>query len=273
MNPDLNELAAHARSIRRRIITLTGTKGMGHTGGSLSMVEILTVLYFHAMNVDPARPDLPERDRFILSKGHATPGFYSTLAERGFFPEADLLAEYDEIDGRFQGHPDRNKTPGVDMSSGSLGQGLSIGIGVALGARRRGWPTTAYVLLGDGEMQEGQVWEAILFAGARRVPGLVAIVDCNGLQLTAPTPEVIEMQPLGKRVAAFGWQVLECDGHDPAALVATLAEAKTRAAAGPVFVVARTIKGKGVSFIENRVEWHSKAPSREEMARALKELE
>lgn len=272
-SPDLHALRAHALSIRRRIVTLTGTKGMGHTGGSLSLVDICTALYFHAMNVDPARPDWPERDRFILSKGHATPGYYSVLAERGFFAEADLLAEYDEINGRFQGHPDRNKTPGVDMSTGSLGQGLSIGIGLALGAKRRGWPSLAYVLLGDGEMQEGQVWEAILFAGARRVPGLVAIVDNNGLQLTAPTPAILDGGPLGAKVAAFGWRVLECDGHDLAALVATLDEAKALAAAGPVFINARTIKGKGVSFIENRVEWHSKAPSREEMQRALKELE
>jgi transketolase len=237
------------------------------------MVEILTTLYFHAMRVDPARPDWPERDRFILSKGHATPGYYSVLAEAGFFPEAQLLVEYDECGGQFQGHPDMTKTPGVDMSTGSLGQGLSVGIGVALGAARRGWPTTTYVLMGDGEMQEGQVWEAIMLAGARRVPRLIAIVDNNRLQLTAPTPTIIDLNPIAPKVAAFGWHTLECNGHDLAELLATLDEAQTLAAAGPVFIVANTVKGKGVSFIENRVEWHSKAPSPDEMARALRELE
>jgi transketolase len=273
MTDPVSDLDARAKSIRRRIITLTGTKGVGHTGGSLSMVEVLTVLYFRVMDVDPEKPRAETRDRFILSKGHATPGYYSALAERGFFPEAWLLDEYDELGGRFQGHPDMNKTPGVDMSTGSLGQGLSVGIGMALGTERRGLPSSVFVLMGDGEMQEGQVWEAILFAGLRKVPRLVAIVDNNGLQLTAPTPSILPLSPIREKVAAFGWNVMDCDGHDVRALSETLAEAKRQSAAGPVFVEARTVKGKGISFIEDRVEWHSKAPSKDEMARALKELE
>jgi transketolase len=273
MSDKTTELEALAKSIRRRIIKLTGTKGVGHTGGSLSMVEILTVLYFHAMRVDPYRPDWPERDRFILSKGHTTPGYYSALAERGFFREELLMAEYDEINSRFQGHPDMTKTPGVDMSTGSLGQGLSVGIGAALGAVKRGWPTTIFVLLGDGEMQEGQVWEAISYAGYHKVPRLVAILDNNGLQLTAPTSNVLDMTPASAKVAAFGWKTLECDGHDVSALVRTIDDAKTASTVGPVFVTANTVKGKGVSFIENKVEWHSKAPSKDEMLSALAELE
>ncbi len=273
MSATIAELQQRAKNIRRRIITLTGTKGVGHTGGSLSMVEIMTALYFHTLRVDPQRPDWPERDRFVLSKGHATPGYYSTLCERGFFPEAELLHGYDEVDCCFQGHPDMNKTPGVDMSTGSLGQGLSVATGAALGIGRRGWDANVFVLLGDGEMQEGQVWEAVMYAGLNQVPRLIAIVDNNRLQLTAPTAQVLDLNPIAQKVAAFGWSVLECDGHDLAKLTATLDEAKARAAAGPVFVVAHTVKGKGVSFIENKVEWHSKAPSRDEMERALRELE
>jgi len=272
MPPEIETLQKHALSIRRRIIRLTGTKGVGHTGGSLSIVEILTALYFDAMLVDPVNPGWEERDRFVLSKGHATPGYYSALAERGFFPEADLLADYDEINSRFQGHPDMTKTPGVDMSTGSLGQGLSAAIGIALGAAARNLPIRAFVLLGDGEMQEGQVWEAIMYAGAHRVRNLVAIVDNNRLQLTAPTAAITDLSPLGAKVEPFGWRTRECDGHDLAALTDVLRWAREEAASGPVLVVAATVKGKGVSFIENRVEWHSKACNPAEMEAALREL-
>ncbi len=270
---NLGELERRAKQIRRRIIRLTGTKGMGHTGGSLSMVEILTALYFHTLRVDSDNPRWSDRDRFILSKGHATPGFYSALCERGFFSEAELLEGYDEIDCCFQGHPDMNKTPGVDMSSGSLGQGLSVGIGVALGMERRSLDARMVVLMGDGELQEGQVWEAVMFAGLRKVKRLIAIVDNNRLQLTAPTPSILDLNPIGEKVAPFGWTTLECDGHDLEALTACLDDARRLSADGPVWLVANTIKGKGVSFIENRVEWHSKAPSADEMVRALEELE
>jgi transketolase len=268
-----NPAERHARSIRRRIIELTGKKGFGHIGGSMSIVEILTVLYSRTMKIDPKRPEWVERDRFILSKGHATPAYYSTLAEFGYFPEERLFEEYDEVNGHFQGHPDMTKTPGVDMTTGSLGQGLSAGIGMALGGAKRGWPTTVFVLLGDGEMQEGQVWEAVMYAGLRKTPHLVAILDNNRLQLTAVTKQILPMAPYDDKLTAFGWNVLNCDGHDLEALTVTLDEAKRLAADGPVFVIANTVKGKGVSFMENRVEWHSKACSKEEMMLALKELE
>lgn len=271
--PDMNALRERAGNIRRRIVRLTGTKGVGHTGGSMSMADIMAVLYFHTLRVDPAAPGDPRRDRFILSKGHVTPGYYSTLCERGYFPEAALFEEYDEINGHFQGHPDMNKTPGVDMSTGSLGQGLSVGVGMALGLHRHGYDSRVFVMMGDGEMQEGQIWEAILYAGARKVRNLVAIVDNNALQLTAPTEQIVGMRNLAGRVAGFGWTTLECDGHDVEALVSTLDRGCEVAADGPVLIVANTVKGKGVSFMEGQVAWHSKACNATEMQAALKELE
>ncbi len=273
MRTEISELEKRAVSIRRRIIKLTGMKGVGHTGGSLSMVEIMTALYFHHMRVDPSNPSWLERDRFVLSKGHATPGYYSVLAERGFFHEEELFSEYDEIDSRFQGHPDMHKTPGVDMSSGSLGQGLSVGIGMALGIARRGMKSKVYVLMGDGEIQEGQVWEALLYAGLQKVPNLIAIIDNNRLQLTAATGSIMDMTPIAEKAACMGWRVWNCDGHNLEQLVDTIEAAKERSAEGPCLIVADTIKGKGVSFIENRVEWHSRACNKAEMQAALKELE
>jgi len=273
MRPDISELEKRAASIRRRIIKLTGIKGVGHTGGSLSMVEIMTALYFHHMRVDPANTNWLARDRFILSKGHATPGYYSVLAERGFFSEEDLFSEYDEIDSRFQGHPDMHKTPGVDISSGSLGQGLSVGIGMALGIVRRGLDSKVYVVMGDGEIQEGQVWEALLYAGLHKVPNLIAIIDNNHLQLTARTGDIMDMNPIAEKIVGMGWRIFNCDGHDLEKLVNVIEEAKEHSSAGPCLIVAETIKGKGVSFIENRVEWHSRACNTAEMQAALKELE
>ena len=238
------------------------------------MVEIMTVLYFRAMKLDPEQPRLAGRDYFILSKGHATPGYYSTLAERGFFSEAELFEQYDEIDGRFQGHPDMHKTPGVDMSTGSLGQGLSVAVGIALGMERQASDSHAFVLMGDGELQEGQLWEAFLYAGSHRIKRLIAIVDDNGLQLTAPTSEIMKTPDmLAMAAAGFGWRVLRCDGHDLRALVQTLDEAKRATEQGPCLIIAKTVKGKGVSFIENRVEWHARACNALELEQALKELE
>lgn len=273
MAADIKNLKQHALEIRKRIIRLTGTKGMGHTGGSLSMVEIMTALYFNTMKIDATNPEWNERDRFLLSKGHTTPGYYSCLAEAGFFSEEDLFEGYDEINSRFQGHPDMRKTPGVDMSTGSLGQGLSIAIGIAHAIAKQKLDSCSFVLMGDGEMQEGQVWEAIMYAGYKKVTNLVAIVDNNGLQLTSDTPSVISLAPLAEKLSAFGWKVWECDGHDVGALADVLDEAKEYSKQGPAFVIANTVKGKGISFIENRVEWHSKAPSKEEMKLALEELE
>jgi transketolase len=223
--------------------------------------------------IDPSRPDRPARDRFILSKGHATPGYYAVLALRGYFPQA-LLETFDELGTRLQAHPDMRKAPGVDMSSGSLGQGLSCGIGMALAARAN--PALGsfrtFVLIGDGELQEGQVWEAAGYAGALCLPGIVAVVDCNAVQLSSETGPFQAPAAVAERWRAFGWDASVVDGHDLAAIVPAIADARERAGSGPVALVARTVKGKGVSFMEGRCEWHGKAPDDDELARALAEV-
>jgi transketolase len=273
-----SQLADVARRLRGLVIETTHFAGMGHTGGSLSEADILTALFFRVMrHLDPANPRRAERDRFILSKGHATVGYYSALALRGYFPVA-TLATFDRLGSILQGHPDMHKTPGVDMSSGSLGQGLSCGIGMALAsarlarAERPGGGFATFVLLGDGEVQEGQVWEAALFAGAQRVTRLVAIIDNNGVQLASRTADASSLEPLADKWRAFGWRTLEVDGHDVQALVETLEAAREQSERGPVAVVARTIKGKGVSFMEGSAAWHARAPNDEEFTRAMAEL-
>ena len=268
----IQDLKDKAREIRRLILETTHHAGCGHTGGSLSEADILTALYYHIMNIDPRDPRNPERDRFILSKGHATPGFYTTLAHRGFFDRKELKT-FDELGSILQGHPDMHKTPGVDISTGSLGQGLSLGIGMRLEGQRRNRPYRVFVLMGDGESQEGQVWEAALYAGARKVKNLIAITDYNKVQLAAPVDQTLSLEPLGDKWRAFGWTVLECDGHDMETLVATLEEACEKAEKGPVMIIAHTVKGKGVSFMEGDFRWHGKAPDDREYADALKELE
>jgi len=272
--PDVSELKANARAIRRLILQTTHHAGMGHTGGSLSETDILTALFFQVMrNRDIANKQV-NRDRFILSKGHSTPGYYSTLALRGYFPTA-TLDTFDSLGSILQGHPDMHKPPGVDMSSGSLGQGLSCGIGIQLAAASD--PDMAgvrtFVLMGDGEIQEGQVWEAALYAGARKVKGLVGIVDMNGVQLAASTADTLPLEPIVDKWRAFGWTVFDVDGHDMESLVATLEDAREAAADGPVAVIARTVKGKGVSFMEGRHEWHGKAPNDKEFELAIQEIE
>ena len=269
MTPSLEQTC---RDIRVSIIHTIADAGAGHIGGSLSEVEILVALYFRIMTIDAARPDWPERDRFVLSKGHASPGYYAVLAKRGYFPE-DKLLEFDRIDSMLQGHPCMIKTPGVDMSTGSLGQGLSAGIGMSLGRDRRGLGFTVYVLMGDGEMQEGQVWEAAMYAGGRGVKGLVGIVDYNKVQLSGDTPETLDFEPLADKWRAFGWQALECDGHDVAVVVETLDRAGDMSRSGPVVVLAHTVKGKGVSFMEGDYRWHAQAPNDEERRQALDEIE
>ncbi len=269
------ELEAKARRIRRLVLDTTHRAAMGHTGGSLSEADILAALYFRVLkNIDPAVPDRPDRDRFILSKGHATPGFYAALALRGYYPET-LLESFDQLGSPLQAHPDMHKAPGVDISSGSLGQGLSCGIGMALAAAVRpalgGFRT--FVLLGDGEMQEGQVWEAVLYAGSRGLPGIVAVVDANGVQLASRTEEALSLEPLADKWRAFGWSCREADGHSMRDLVPALEAAREEAARGPAVVIARTVKGKGVSFMEGRCEWHGKAPNDEEYRRAIAEVE
>jgi transketolase len=269
---ELAELRHVCRQIRRSIITTIAHAGAGHTGGSLSEVEILAALYFRAMRIDPSRPQWPDRDRFILSKGHASPGYYCTLAARGYF-DAALLADFDAVDSMLQGHPCMRKTPGVDMSTGSLGQGLSAGVGMILGRDQLGLDFRVYVLLGDGELQEGQIWEAAMFAGQRVVKGLIAIVDYNRVQLSGTVPGTLELEPLADKWRAFGWRVGECDGHDLAGVVEAIEQASHASASGPVVVIAHTTKGKGVSFMEGKYQWHGRAPNDEECRRALDEIE
>ncbi len=268
---DITELKKTALNIRKQIINLTADKGVGHTGGSLSETDILTTLYFEIMNVDPEYPKMENRDRFILSKGHSTPGFYSTLAERGFFPKKNLN-EFDEIGSMLQGHPCMHKTPGVDMSSGSLGQGVSVGIGMSLAKEKFGLDFKTFVLMGDGEQAEGQIWEAAMYAGANKVKDLIGIVDYNKVQLCGTVSDILEVGPLNEKWKAFGWQVLECDGHNLQELVSYLNKAKELSDNGPVVLIAHTVKGKGVSFMENKFQWHGKAPNEEERQKALREL-
>lgn len=270
----IEELKAAAAQIRLTILDTVHRAGCGHTGGSLSEADILAALYFRVMNIDPARPDKEDRDRFILSKGHATPGFYSALAERGFFPK-ETLKGFDSLGSILQAHPDMHKVPGVDISSGSLGQGLSCGIGMALGGEAAGRLFHTFVLMGDGESAEGQIWEAVLFAGAanKRVKRIIALVDYNKVQLASTTAEAVDLGDLAAKYRAFGWTALECDGHDMAELVETLERAKTLSEEGPVAVIAHTVKGKGVSFMEGRYQWHGAVPNDEQYEQAVKEIQ
>lgn len=249
---------------------MTATAGSGHPGGSLSAVDILVSLFFRILRHRPADPGWVERDRLILSKAHAAPALYAALAEAGYLP-VDELCTLRKLDSRLQGHPDRKCTPGVEMTCGSLGQGLSYGIGVALAGRLDSLDYRVYVLLGDGECDEGQVWEAAVSAAHFKVDNLVAIIDHNKLQLDGWNREVMNLEPLDDKWRAFGWHVLEVDGHDFTQLLAAFEEAGG-VKGQPVAIIAHTVKGKGVSFMENQVDFHGKAPTTEEAARALLEL-
>ena len=262
-----------ANEIRKTILKTANRAGAGHVGGSLSETELLTALYFSIMNIDPQHPEKKDRDRFLLSKGHASPGYYATLAHRGYFSVDELLQTFDEADSRLQAHPDMHKCPGVDYSTGSLGQGLSIGIGMAQGARLAGRAFNTWVLIGDGESEEGQLWEAFMYAGAKQVPGIIAVIDFNRVQLSSKVEDNVNPAPYGSKLAAFGWQVIETDGHDFTYLVPNLEKAAQLAANGPVAVVANTVKGQGVSFMEGDFRWHGQAPDDEQLKQALAELE
>jgi len=260
-----------ARMIRRHIVEMTAAAGSGHPGGSLSCADILAALYFDVMRLDPQDPGWEDRDRFVLSKGHAAPALYAALAERGFF-DTSRLVTLRRLGSPLQGHPDCRKVPGVEASTGSLGQGLSIANGMALAGKVRGKDYRVYALLGDGECQEGQVWEAAMAAAHWRLDNLMAFVDHNGLQIDGPVDEVMSVRSLGDKFKSFGWNVLEIDGHDAAEIVfATEAAGSFKGA--PTVAVARTIKGRGVSFMENQVDWHGKAPSREQAEKALQEID
>jgi transketolase len=265
------ELKTVAKRLRRHIITMTGKAGSGHPGGSLSSVEIITALYWKVMQHKPADPQWVDRDRFILSKGHAAPLLYAALAECGYFPVTEL-ATLRQIDSSLQGHADRTATPGVEMSSGSLGQGLSFAIGVALAGRLNSQGYRVHVLLGDGECDEGQVWEAAMAAAHFKLDNLAAIVDNNGLQIDGWNRDVMNLEPLDKKWEAFGWYVIEVDGHNLEQLFDAFERAKL-IQGQPTVIIAHTIKGKGVSFMENNVDFHGKAPNEAEVATALKELE
>jgi transketolase len=267
----VTEFQTLAKKIRRDIITMIGTAGSGHPGGSLSSVEILTALYFKVLKHNPADPHWSERDRFILSKGHAAPVLYATLAASGYLPEEELCT-IRKIDSRLQGHPECDLTPGVEMSAGALGVGLSFGIGVTLAGRLNKKDYRTYVLLGDGECDEGQVWEAAMAAAHFKLDKLTAIVDHNGLQIDGWNKDVMNIEPLRQKWQSFGWNTVEVDGHDVTKVIEALENVKN-ITGQPTVIIAHTIKGKGVSFMENKADFHGKAPTAEEMKIALKELE
>jgi transketolase len=264
------QLQAIARQMRRDIVTALHKVKTGHPGGSLSAVEIMTVLYHNQMQVDCKQPGCPDRDRFIASKGHCAPVLYTTLADKGFFPKAELNS-LRQLGCMLQGHPDMKKTPGVDISTGSLGLGLSVGIGMCLAARLKGQQYFTYVLLGDGELQEGQIWEAAMAASRFGLDHLIAIVDNNGVQLDGTLDEIMPVGDIGAKFAAFGWNVVKADGHDIRALDAAIDQAKA-AGGRPTVIVARTVKGKGVSFMEGKNTWHGKAIEDADYAKAMADL-
>ncbi len=266
------ELQKMAVEVRKGIVTGVHSAKAGHPGGSLSAADVFTYLYFEEMNIDPKNPKDPKRDRFVLSKGHTAPGLYSALAHRGYFPVEDLLT-LRHIGSHLQGHPCLQHTPGIDMSSGSLGQGISVAVGMALSAKLSNEDYRVYTLLGDGEIQEGQVWEASMFAGARHLDNLCVIVDNNGLQIDGPVADVCSPYPIDKKFEAFNFHVINvADGNDMDQLRAAFEEAKT-VKGMPTAIIMKTVKGKGVSFMENQVGWHGKAPNDEEYEIAMEDLE
>ena len=267
----IDEIGSKARRLRREVIRMVGTAGSGHPGGALSAADMVACLYFWEMRYDPQRPDWPERDRFVLSKGHAAPLLYAVLAESGFFPQ-EMLGTLRRLGSPLQGHPDMRKLPGVEASTGSLGQGVGWAVGMALAARLDRRDSRVYVLLGDGELEEGMVWEAVMAGSHYRLGNLVALIDNNGLQIDGPLHEVMSVEPIGDKFRAFGWETCEIDGHDIGAILRTLNEAR-QVKDRPFAIVARTIKGKGCSFMEGQVDWHGKAPTQEELERALLEFD
>jgi transketolase len=267
----VSQLKAYAKAIRSSIITMVTKAQSGHPGGSLSAADILTTLYFAEMNINPENTEQVDRDRFVLSKGHAAPVLYATLAERGFFHKEELLT-LRKINSRLQGHPSMKNLPGIDMSTGSLGQGLSVASGMALAARLNGSAHRVYTILGDGELEEGMVWEGAMFAAHYKLDNLTAFVDSNGLQIDGPVSDVMSPLPISDKWRAFNWNVIEIDGHDINAIYDAIQNAKT-VKGKPTMIVATTIKGKGVCQMENIADWHGKAPSREQCELFLGQLD
>ncbi len=265
------ELEKIANTIRKETISMIYNAKSGHPGGALSAIDIFTYLYFQEMNVEPSNPKKEDRDRFVLSKGHTVPGLYAVLAEKGYFSK-DTLMTYRKMGTILQGHPDIKKTPGIDMSTGSLGQGISAAVGMAFGAKAKNQDFRVYTMVGDGEIDEGQVWEAAMFAAHRKLDNLCVIVDNNGLQLDGTIEEIIGATPLDKKFEAFGFHVLEADGHDFDSLKAAFDKAR-EVKGKPTVIIAKTVKGKGVSYMENNVAWHGAAPNEEQYRQAMEELE
>ena len=264
------QLRQIAQTVRQDIIREVFSAGSGHPGGSLSAADILTALYFSEMNVDPRDPAMKGRDRFVLSKGHAAPALYACLAERGYFPKEDLVT-LRKLGSKLQGHPSMKLLPGVEMSTGSLGQGISAAVGMALAGKADGDPGRIYALLGDGELQEGMVWEAAMAAGHYKLDNLCAVVDHNGLQIDGRNEDVMNVMPIAEKFAVFGWNVLEIDGHDFEQILDAFDMAR-KCSGMPTVIVAETVKGKGVSFMENNAGWHGKAPNEEQAKQAMAEL-
>ena len=264
------ELKKISKNIRKSIIEMVYNAKSGHPGGALSITDILTVLYFYELNVNVNNPKYENRDRLVLSKGHSSPALYAVLAEKGFFPKNDLKT-FRKIDSYLQGHPDMNKVPGVDMSSGSLGQGLSVSNGMALGAKLDRKDYRVYCILGDGEIEEGQVWEAAMTASHYNLDNLCVIVDNNGLQIDGKTKDVMNSEPIDKKFEAFGFNVINIDGHNFEEIVNAFEKAK-QTKERPTAIIAKTVKGKGISFMENEVSWHGKAPNDEQYNLAMNEL-
>ena len=265
------ELMKMANEVRKGVVTAVHSAKSGHPGGSLSAADIYTYLYFEEMNVDPKDPKKADRDRFVLSKGHTAPGYYSTLAHRGFFPVEDLTT-LRKVGSHLQGHPDMKHIPGVDMSSGSLGQGVSAAVGMAISAKLNNESYRVYTLLGDGEIQEGQVWEAAMLAAHRKLDNLVVIVDNNNLQIDGSIEDVNSPYPIDKKFEAFNFHVINIDGHDFDAIEAAFKEAR-EVKGQPTAIIAKTVKGKGVSFMEDQASWHGTAPNDEQYAVAMADLE
>ncbi|MEA1960905.1 MAG: transketolase [Bacillota bacterium] len=266
----INKVNEKALVMRQDIIKMLGESGSGHTGGSLSAADIVSCLYFWEMNIDPLQPEWEERDRFVLSKGHAAPVLYAVLAEKGYFPREELLG-LRKLGSPLQGHPDMRKLPGVEASTGSLGQGISWAVGMALAAKMDQKDQRVYALLGDGEIEEGMVWEAMMAAAHYNLDNLVAFVDHNGLQIDGPITDVLSPEPVADKLRAFGWETLVIDGHNTEEIMASLDTA--RATKGkPTAILANTVKGKGCSFMENKAEWHGTAPNKDQVQQALNEL-
>jgi len=271
-SPELiRNLKEKSNLIRQESIRMTCAAASGHPGGSLSEADILAALYFHTLNIDPRNPKLKNRDRFLLSKGHACPGWYAALALRGYFP-VEELGTFRQINSRLQGHPDMRKTPGVEMTAGPLGNGLSGGVGIALGANIQRFDFHTFVMIGEGDFQEGCLWEAAMFAGFHKLENLTCIFDHNDSQVDGPCHEILDVSPIKEKWQAFNWEVREIDGHDMVQILDALTWAKNFRAK-PTVILAHTIKGKGVSFMEGQAAWHGKAPDCEQAEQALKELQ